>query len=189
MGDPKEDASLAPLRKTLEALKEIRSTLTPFLRLLKVDDVNIAKASGTPSSKMKKRRHLSESNDEEDGTASTISRPLDPHRRAEAEAAVALAIGTLRYMGGRLRGLDQGRQKGDPLRKELDKLRGMLVSLRKIEKEENEKPSVTSATNESEGETETDSSSNNNAKRRKIVDVNGSERMKKGALGDCDKKK
>jgi hypothetical protein len=58
---------------------------------------------------------------------------LDPHRRAEAEAAVALALGTLRYMGARLRGSDAGRKRGDPLRAELDRMRAALVSLRELE--------------------------------------------------------
>lgn len=59
---------------------------------------------------------------------------LLPHQRAEAEAAVALAMGTLRYMGARLRGSDVARKKGDPLRTELDKIRGLMVSLRELEK-------------------------------------------------------
>jgi hypothetical protein len=58
---------------------------------------------------------------------------LDPHRRAEAEAAVALAVGTMRYMGARLRGSDAGRKRGDPLRAELDRMRAALVSLRQLE--------------------------------------------------------
>ena len=47
---------------------------------------------------------------------------------------MALAMGTLRYMGARLRGSDVGRKKGDPLRIELDKIRGLMVSLRELEK-------------------------------------------------------
>ena len=58
---------------------------------------------------------------------------MNVHRCAEAQAAVALAVCTLRYMGGRLRGLDVGRKKDDPLRMELDKIRGALMSLKKLE--------------------------------------------------------
>ena len=47
---------------------------------------------------------------------------------------MALAMGTLRYMGARLRGSDVGRKKGDPLRIELDKIRGLMVSLRELDK-------------------------------------------------------
>ena len=52
---------------------------------------------------------------------------------ATAMAAVALSLGTLRYMGARLRGHDVGRRKGDPLRAELDGMRSALVSLRELE--------------------------------------------------------
>ena len=67
-----------------------------------------------------------------DATKNQSTSQLNSHRRAEAQAAVALAVCTLRYMGGRLRGLDVGRRKDDPLRMELDKIRGILVSLKKV---------------------------------------------------------
>lgn len=106
-----------PLHKTIESLKEIRSALLPYVRLLN--------ASG----RRKRKRHDDKIIDEDACTTS-----LQQHQRAEAEAAVALAIGTLRYMGARLRGSDVGRKKGDPLRIELDKIRGLMVSLRELEK-------------------------------------------------------
>lgn len=134
MGNPgKSHSSLDPLRKTIESLSEIRSSLDPFLRLLRDDDAGGARrrhldadGTGDPAAKRKRGRP---SDDDESG------RPLTPHARAEAEAAVALAMGTLRYMGARLRGQDRGRKPGDPLRAELDKIRGILVALRKLEKE------------------------------------------------------
>ena len=61
------------------------------------------------------------------------ARRLDPCRRAKAETAIALAVGTLRYMGVRLRGLDMGRKKEDPLRVEVDRMRATLVFLRQSE--------------------------------------------------------
>ena len=105
-----------PLLKTIESLKEIRSALLPYVRLLN--------AGGR-----KRKRHDDKIIDEDACTTK-----LPPHQRAEAEAAVALAMGTLRYMGARLRGSDVGRKKGDPLRIELDKIRGLMVSLRELEK-------------------------------------------------------
>lgn len=51
-----------------------------------------------------------------------------------------VAIGTLRYMGARLRGLDQGRKKDDPLRMELDKIRSKLVELKKLQAIKDSKP-------------------------------------------------
>lgn len=51
---------------------------------------------------------------------------------AQAQAAVALSVGTLRYMGARLRGLDQGRKPDDPLRKELNEMRRVLTAVEKL---------------------------------------------------------
>ena len=129
MGNPGANhSSLDTLHKTLHSLKEIRSALLPFLRVIK-DDIG-----------KHHRHHVSPSNgkggvysDGNDATKNQSTSKLNPHRRAEAQAAVALAVCTLRYMGGRLRGLDVGRRKDDPLRMELDKIRGILVSLKKME--------------------------------------------------------
>ena len=118
MGNPNHP-SFEALNKTLESLKDIRLALIPFIQLLKDDN-----ELNSPSKK--KRGDDSKVNNEQ----------LTPHQRAEAQAAVALAIGTLRYMGARIRGLDRGRKKDDPLRIELNKIRGMLVSLRKLESAE-----------------------------------------------------
>lgn len=129
----KKDASIESLRKTLDSLKEIRSALLPFLQLLKDDD---GRGNTLPRSGKKRSRPNGLADAIVDGAQFPGGTPkkLTPHKRAEAEAAVALAVGTLRYMGARLRGLDRGRRKGDPLRVELDKIRGMLVGLRKLER-------------------------------------------------------
>lgn len=129
MGNPGANhSSLDTLHKTLHSLKEIRSALLPFLRVMK-DDIG-----------KHQRHHVLPSNgkggvysDCNDATKNQSTSQLNSHRRAEAQAAVALAVCTLRYMGGRLRGLDVGRKKDDPLRMELDKIRGILVSLKKME--------------------------------------------------------
>jgi hypothetical protein len=51
--------------------------------------------------------------------------------KPEAKATVALSIGMMRYMGARLRGLDQGRKPDDPLRKELNNMKKVLAEIKK----------------------------------------------------------
>lgn len=51
---------------------------------------------------------------------------------AQAQAAVALSVGTLRYMGARLRGLDQGRKADDPLRQELNEMKRVLKAVEQM---------------------------------------------------------
>ena len=123
----KTNPSFDALHKTISALKEIRTSLIPFIQVLKDDDVGSVKNKSDSSSKKKKRSRNDNTNNKQ---------LLTPYERAEAKAAVALAIGTLRYMGNRLKGKDQGRKKGDPLRMELDNIRGLLVQLRKLEKKD-----------------------------------------------------
>ena len=106
---------LAPLHKTVDALKEIRKQIQPFLRVIESSE-------------------SVEGND--DSTSSTTSSKHDPHTVAEARTAVALAVGTLRHMGARMGGRGGGGtgDKNDPLRLELDRMRKMLVTLRKVDK-------------------------------------------------------
>jgi hypothetical protein len=146
------DPKLQPLHKTLHALKEIKVSLMPFLKLLQ-DDHDAKKTIADDDRKKKQT------------TTQKKKQLLTPHRRAEAEAAVALSIGTLRYMGARLKGLDRGRKKGDELRKELDQIRGLLVSLRKIEGEVEKKKSNndSSAKGEQFKTTTTESAADNNS--------------------------
>ena len=76
---------------------------------------------------------------------------------AQAQAAVALSVGTLRYMGARLRGLDQGRKADDPLRKELNEMRRVLteVEKRKDDDEHIGRSSKKKKSQKHEGKTET----------------------------------
>mmetsp|Transcript_7176 Transcript_7176/g.10653 ORF Transcript_7176/g.10653 Transcript_7176/m.10653 type:complete len:188 (+) Transcript_7176:73-636(+) len=176
------DPKLQPLHKTLHALKEIRSSLLPFLKLLRDDD-DVKK---TADEKKKKDGSSNISSSSKNKTT-PLKQQLTPHKRAEAEAAVALAMGTLRYMGGRLKGLDRGRKKGDPLRKELDQIRGLLVSLRKIESEEEKKLKNDSSPKTEDSKTtkeaaDTTSPDNNKSKRRSdndAEDVASSSKKKK----------
>ena len=55
----------------------------------------------------------------------------DPNRIGVAQTAVALSLGTLRYMGNRLRGSSQGKNPKDPLRLELNRMRQTLVQVQK----------------------------------------------------------
>lgn len=96
-----------------------------------------------------------------------------------------MAIGTLRYMGARLRGLDQGRKKDDPLRMELDKIRAKLVELKKLEAAADDSQNdVQARVPEKEDTKQWDT--NANRKRRKVLDTNASERMIKSALNSND---
>ena len=101
---------LAPLRKTVDALAEIRKQIQPFLRVI-------------------------ESSDGGDNDDVNSSSKHDAHSVAEARTAVALAVGTLRHMGARLGGRGGGGSgdKNDPLRLELERMRKMLVTLRKVD--------------------------------------------------------
>ena len=139
------DSALDPLHKTIAALKEIRTNLLPFIKMLKDDDEASGRrgrkrgrpddaVNGSVDAKTSNYDGTKTNNDGNDAKSTNAkTTKLNPHRRAEAEAAVSLALGTLRYIGARLRGLDRGRKKGDPLRAELDKMRGLLVALRKGE--------------------------------------------------------
>jgi hypothetical protein len=67
---------------------------------------------------------------------------------AQAQAVVALSMGTLRYMGARLRGLDQGRKPDDPLRQELNEMRRVLTEVEKMKNDESTKKKGTSEGND-----------------------------------------
>jgi len=125
----KTNPSFDALHKTISALKEIRTSLIPFIQVLK-DDGNGSSRNKSDSASKKKKRSRN------DNINCNDKQLITPQERAEAKAAVALAIGTLRYMGNRLKGKDEGRKKGDPLRMELDNIRGLLVQLRKLEKKD-----------------------------------------------------
>lgn len=186
MGSSKDDSSLDPLRKTLGSLKAIRTNLVPFLKFLKEGNCE----SGQSRSNGKKRSLRG--GDCVDTEITNVSKGLHIHRRAEAEAAVALAIGTLRYMGARLSGLDRGRKKGDPLRMELDKIRGTLVKLRKIGDELGgvNDSAIISDVGKAKSEI-TISNQTYNCDRKegnKFVDTSASQRMIKEALGNDSKK-
>ena len=89
-----------PVKKTTESLKNIHKTLLPFLKILQ---------------------------DENNRNLNDALPKTDPQTLAEAEAAVALTLGTLRYVSSRLSG-----KKADPgLKMELDKMKKIIVRLMK----------------------------------------------------------
>jgi regulator of replication initiation timing len=102
------DESLRPLKRTRESLDQISTCLTPFISLL--DRYN--------SSVGRRNDNLSE---------------FDTNKIAEAKMAVALSMGTLRYMAARLRG--DKIEKNDPLRIELDKMRKILMEFNSLQKD------------------------------------------------------
>lgn len=114
-----DEKALLPLKKTSESIKQIKKTLTPFLKLL---DKYYNQSS------LDKRKEF------------------DIQRIAEAEAAVALAMGTMRYMAFRLKGQERGKKKNDPLRMELDKMRKALVQVKSLRKEDGGEKKSTSDT-------------------------------------------
>ena len=64
---------------------------------------------------------------------------LERGTRAQGHATVALSLGMMKYMGARLRGLDQGRKPDDPLRQELNNMRKVLAELKEKYKDKEEK--------------------------------------------------
>jgi hypothetical protein len=62
----------------------------------------------------------------------------------QARATVALSIGMMQYMGARLRGLDQGRNADDPLRKELNKMKKVLAEIKQRRQNVAEQPAAVS---------------------------------------------
>lgn len=55
----------------------------------------------------------------------------DASSTGEVQATIALSVGMMRYMGARLRGLDQGRKQDDPLRMDLNNMKRILAEIKK----------------------------------------------------------
>jgi len=138
--------TLKPLNETLDALKKIKSSLLPFLHIL-------------DGHHNKNKNDDGDDDDDDDGGINRTRRQCtennggnhDVHQIAQAHAAVALSVGTLRYMANRLQGRrytkntdddddsdddtdERGNKKKDPLRMELDKMRRTLVQVQKLQR-------------------------------------------------------
>lgn len=103
---------------------------------------------------------------------------------AQAQAAVALSVGTLRYVGARLRGLDQGRKADDPLRQELNEMRRVLTAVEKIKENDTTKKSK-----KSEGKRAKTPEKKPPAKRKAEETVEPSELSKEKTKTDGKKRK
>ena len=113
----------------------------------------------------------------------------DPEKKAQAQAVVALTIGTLRYMGARLHGKDEGRRPDDPLRQELDQMRKILVALEKKRKRKRTEDTGKSLDGKQSREEQKDNDKKYDGKKKrkaskgKVIDKSASDRMVKSALG------
>lgn len=107
--------STASLQQTKDAVDDIRTKLQPVLDRLK-DILDT---------------------DEGDSDHGNNRDPSSSHKTvadvdvSEIQATVALAVGMMRYISARLRGLDQGRSKDDPLREELNNMKRVLADIKK----------------------------------------------------------
>mmetsp|Transcript_11016 Transcript_11016/g.23869 ORF Transcript_11016/g.23869 Transcript_11016/m.23869 type:complete len:216 (+) Transcript_11016:267-914(+) len=186
-------SDLVPLRKTVEALKGIREEIRPFLRV--IENADRGSSGGGEASGQQ-------------GAGGGI----DQHTLAEARTAVALAVGTLRHMGARLGakagGIGSGR-KNDPLRMELDRMRKVLVTLRKIDNRRVATTSTTGSTASRQDEaTSAEAEKQNKSEKRKkktderkgpgsVLDISAAKRLVEPTLrgervegnsGSCAKK-
>mmetsp|Transcript_15068 Transcript_15068/g.42522 ORF Transcript_15068/g.42522 Transcript_15068/m.42522 type:complete len:223 (-) Transcript_15068:59-727(-) len=116
------------LKKTKEAIIGIKRKLRPVVERLNAADANGNAARGSPGV------------------------------RAQAQATVALSLGMMRFMGARIRGLDQGRKPDDPLRQELNKVRKLLAEI----KGKNEKESKSKSIKDDENKNGNDDKKNEN---------------------------
>mmetsp|Transcript_20989 Transcript_20989/g.38113 ORF Transcript_20989/g.38113 Transcript_20989/m.38113 type:complete len:160 (+) Transcript_20989:87-566(+) len=150
--------ALDGLKKTGEALQEIKKQLKPF-----VDRLDSAEGKGL----------------------------------AQAQAAVALSLGTLRYMGARLRGLDQGRN--DALRQELNEMRRVLTAVEKLKDDTNVHKKMNERTEKAAQKNsptkrkaqdieKDDQESPREEKKKKSADTRGSSGKKKGPSPSPKKK-
>ena len=110
--------AVSSLQKTQKALEGIRRELIPFLKKLS-DSSNMNDSKG--------------------------SKEYYNFERAEAEAAVAMALGTLRYMFARVKGKPSS--KNDPIRMDLDKTRKIMMDLQNLKKEQKKDSSSSSTAN------------------------------------------
>ena len=104
--------ALDALQKTDLALQDIRTKLQPFLATLE--------------------SHAENSNN----SSSSKNQGPKPAKLALSQTAVALSLGTLRFMGARLR----GRKVDDPVRTELNHMRKLLVTLQQQQGKQSKQP-------------------------------------------------
>ena len=120
--------SLAALNKTKDSITQIRKHLQPYLELV----------------------HRYHQQQHDSGSISHTTRneqqKIEQYQITEAETAIALSIGTLRFMAERLKGKkdkvvncssnspNKNGNNSEALRMELDRIRKTLMELRKLKK-------------------------------------------------------
>lgn len=107
-------------------------------------------------------------------------------------ASVALSIGMMRYMGARLRGLDQGRKSNDPLRKDLNNIKRVLANTMKAQKgtkKTTESSKETAPDNHESKSTKTPKNENETMKMEKEVVKKEGERKKTNINNKKNKRK
>lgn len=151
-----DESALLPLQRTHESILRIKKYLTPFLMLLKRyhhdDNHNIIGNSSSNNNNHNNHNHKShgEKNSNGKNVNVNISIPrskkdmskatISIHQVREAEAAVALAMGTLRYMAHRLKGQERGKKKNDPISTELHRMKQTLSQVEALITKEDQHP-------------------------------------------------
>mmetsp|Transcript_27135 Transcript_27135/g.64895 ORF Transcript_27135/g.64895 Transcript_27135/m.64895 type:complete len:186 (-) Transcript_27135:3369-3926(-) len=105
-------SSTSSLQKTKDAIDDIQKKLQLVLDRLK-------------------KKTVMDSDDNDNNESNNADDSSTEVEMSEIYATVALSVGMMRYMSARLRGLDQGRSKEDPLRKELDNIKRVLAEVKK----------------------------------------------------------
>jgi hypothetical protein len=129
-----DESALLPLQQTHESIVRIKQTLDPFLSILRNYHCKCNNKDKIKKKNDKQSKPAVENSRKEIQSSWTV----DYHKIIEAEAAVALAIGTLRFMAFRLKGQVRGKKRNDPLRMELTKMKEMLSQVQALRKEEDE---------------------------------------------------
>lgn len=160
-----DDSALLPLQQTHESIVRIKQTLDPFLSILKNYHKKCNKTNSTNKNENLDSSHFG---------IQPLSNLVEYYKVIEAEAAVALAIGTLRFMAFRLKGQERGKKKNDPLRMELKKMKEMLSQVQALRRKEdediNEKDACLSQSNQPDDKGSKESTSPPPSKRKRMVD-------------------
>ena len=122
---------LKQLQKSNEAINQIKTAIDPYLQLLQESSSSTSSTTTTTTTTTSSSSNsITNVTNPNRLTGKKRPRELSANQITEAQAAIALTIGTLRYMAARLQGLNRGKDKNDSLRMELDKMKKTLVKLR-----------------------------------------------------------
>ena len=113
---------------------------------------------------------------------------LERGTRAQGHATVALSLGMMKYMGARLRGLDQGRKPDDPLRQELNNMRKVLAELKEKYKEKEGSSSGSPSKATTPASTEPAKKTPKSSSKTQAKDPDSGKKRKAGGGGSSNKK-